>query len=156
MKGPNQQHRDACKLIDVIAARIDAGNTDPIIGYPEAAHLIGRKPDVNGRYMGQVCSLCDAAALIAGWPMLMLQMVRKSDGAINDQAFGKELTPWRDQIIAAALSHRWTRAQVLDIKRVIADGTVPNSAATKVWHGIIDRGSAFITWNLHRKLAALQ
>ncbi len=148
----NQQHTDAIALIRAIGARIAAGNREPIVGYKAAAVLIGRNAANDARYMGQVCSLCDAAAFFAGWPMLTLHFVRKPDGQINEQSFTDWWSRWKPSLIETAMSHEWQPSQIGDLVNAIASGLVPGEAATTIWQGIRERGERFVEYNLHRKL----
>lgn len=148
----NQQHTDAIALIRAIGERIAAGVIDPILGYKVAAELIGRDGTQDGRYMGQVCSLCDAAAFVAGWPMLTLHFVRKPGGEINEASFAGWWAPWKEPIAEKATSHNWTAAQIDDLVRAISNGLVPSKAAVSVWAEFQERGERFVNYNLHRKL----
>jgi hypothetical protein len=102
--------------------------------------------------MGQVCSLCDAAAFVAGWPMLTLHFVRKPDGSINEASFSDWWAPWKPDIVDKATTHQWKPEHIEDLVRAISGGLVPNSAAVSVWDAFRARGERFVEFNLHRKL----
>jgi hypothetical protein len=148
----NKQHVDAIALIRVIGARISNGDASPIIGYKAAAELIDRDGGTDARYMGQVCSLCDAASFVAGWPMLALHFVRKPDGEINEASFSGWWARWKPAIINAATSHKWEAHQIEDLIRAISGSLVPSSAAAAVWEEFRSRGERFVDFNLHRRL----
>jgi hypothetical protein len=148
----NQQHTDAISLIRAIGARISAGNSEPIVGYKTAAELIGRDGSSEARYVGQVCSLCDAAAFVAGWPMLTVHYVRKPNGEINEASFAGWWDRWRQTIVEKSTTHSWQPTQIDDLIRAISSGLVPNRAAASVWEYFQSRGEQFVEFNLHRKL----
>jgi hypothetical protein len=60
--------------------------------------------------VAQVCDLLDAAAALAGTPLLALVMVRELSGEINRKAWtGEDTKPGRrEAIINRSLSHRFT------------------------------------------------
>lgn len=129
--------------------RSDRGGEGPILGYEAAAKSIGLDGDYS-RHMGQVCSRIDAAAFVTGWPMLSVHMVRKANGDVNHDSFSMRDWPaWHDEVIAITTTHKWTVQQVDEILREL-DG-LPRNSAQLIWKSY-ERGSAFIRWNLHRKL----
>jgi hypothetical protein len=148
----NQQHTDAIALIRAIGVRIGAGNSAPIVGYKAAAELIGRDGSSEARYVGQVCSLCDAAAFVAGWPMLTVHYVRKPDGKINEASFAGWWEQWRQSVVEKSTTHHWQKEHLDDLVRAISSGLVPNRAAASIWEYFQSRGEGFVEFNLHRKL----
>lgn len=146
-----QQHTDAIALIQAIGKRIEVGNLAPVVGYKAAGELIGRGSR-DSRYVGQVCSMCDAAAFVAGWPFLMVHFVRKPDGNINEAGFAGWWAQWRSEIVGKATAHVWTADQIRDLVKALSTGMVPSAAAKSVWNGFEDRGASFVEYNLHRKL----
>jgi hypothetical protein len=101
------QHAEARKLLDVIASAVA---THRLLTYRSAAKALGRDPANNSRMVAQVCDLLDAAAALAGTPLLALVMVRELSGEINRKAWtGEDTKPGRrEAIINRSLSHRFT------------------------------------------------
>src|ERR1700730_16510363 len=101
------QHVEARKLLEVIASAVA---THRVLTYRSAAKALGRDPANNSRMVAQVCDLLDAAAALAGTPLLALVMVRELSGEINRKAWtGKETKPGRrEAIMNRSLSHRFT------------------------------------------------
>lgn len=81
------QHRDARKLLHFLA---EAVAKNQIVTYREAAALLGRQPpEKYGRAVAQICDLLDAAAFLAGVPLLALVWVREQSTNVNSK-------PWKD------------------------------------------------------------
>jgi predicted HNH restriction endonuclease len=105
------QHVEARKLLAIISSAV---TTHRLLTYRSAAKALGRNPANNSRMVAQVCDLLDAAAALAGTPLLALVMVRELSGEINRKAWKK---PWteedakpgrRELIIKRSLGHRFT------------------------------------------------
>ena|ERR1700719_615264 len=93
----NIQHDDARTLLDLIRAAIANGEK---LTYWEAAKRMGRLPPQNhSRAVAQMCDLLDAAACLAGVPLLALVEVREKSGEINPMAWKKEFGARREAII---------------------------------------------------------
>jgi len=99
------QHRDAHKLLTIIAAEQKKQTNE--LTYQKAAKLMGR-PAGHARAVAQMCDLLDAAAALAGVPLLALVAVRDSSGEINKMAWKKEYGPRRDAIIKKSKEHNFT------------------------------------------------
>jgi hypothetical protein len=99
------QQRDARKLLKIIG---NAAAKSSKLNYLEAADLMGRRPPQNHtRTTAQMCDLLDAAACLAGVPLLALVAVREKSGEINSQAWKREYGPRRDAILARSLNYRF-------------------------------------------------
>ena len=99
------QHQDARKLLDIISSALENGNR---LTYGEAARRMGRvPPGKHSRAVAQMCDLLDAAACVAGVPLLALVAVREKSGEINPKAFKNEHGPRRDAIIKRSLDHQF-------------------------------------------------
>ena len=98
------QHTEAKKLLALL--RQTFGSKDPLT-YESAADALGRNPKTNARMTAQVCDLLDAAAFLAGVPLLALIAVREASGEINRKAWtGEGITPQqREQIIERSAGH---------------------------------------------------
>src|SRR4051812_8108606 len=99
------QHRDARKLLDIISSAVESDKT---LTYQEAARLLGRvPPSRHSRAVAQICDLLDAAACIAGVPLLALVVVREKSGDINPKAWVNEYGPLREIIIKRSREHQF-------------------------------------------------
>lgn len=104
------QHRDARKLLRIIQKRTVVRNAP--LNYGEAAELLGRPAANNRRPVAQICDLLDAAAGLAGVPLLALVMVRDKSGEINPKAWRGNPADevYREAIIETSLRHSFVRA----------------------------------------------
>ncbi len=113
------QHKEARKLLGII--QIAIGSKEQLT-YLTAAERMGRMPpQQNARAVAQMCDLLDAAACLAGRPLLALVAVRQSTGEINPMAWKKEFGPQRDAIIQRSLDHRFESADYAAISSAIDD-----------------------------------
>lgn len=112
------QHDAARRLLPVIAQAI---KTDRLLTYKSAAASVGRDPRNNARMIAQVCDLLDAAAALAGVPLLALVAVRESNGHINRKAWKRAGTPvgLRDKILLRSKSHRFTDDDIAAIQSAL-------------------------------------
>jgi 5-methylcytosine-specific restriction endonuclease McrA len=102
------QHDEARRLLPVI---IDATKSHRLLDYQMAAAELGRSKN-NARMVAQVCDLLDAAAALAGVPLLALWTVREASGHINRKAwtdFGVE-PELREAIIECSRRHDFTQS----------------------------------------------
>ena len=99
------QHKLAHQLLSIIR---DANATHRLLTYQTAAEALGRPID-HARAIAQVCDLLDAAAAVAGTPLLALVAVSAASGDINPKAWVKG-TPAgdRDKVIKCSLGHTFT------------------------------------------------
>jgi 5-methylcytosine-specific restriction endonuclease McrA len=72
-----------------------------------AADKLKRDPKTNARMIAQVCDLLDAAAWLAGIPLLALVAVRNESGEINPKAWIQE-PAIRNKIIDQSVSYKFT------------------------------------------------
>jgi hypothetical protein len=101
------QHADARKLLDVISVAV---KRDQLLTYKTAAERLGRIPPENhSRAVAQMCDLLDAAAALAGVPLLALIKVRINTGEINPKAW-KESSKRRKAVLERSNGHRFTAA----------------------------------------------
>jgi hypothetical protein len=73
------QYKGARKLLRLIPSASANGKT---FTYQMAAVAMGR-PETHSRAVAQMCDLLDAAACLAGVPLLALVKVREKSGEIN-------------------------------------------------------------------------
>jgi hypothetical protein len=102
------QHDEARRLLPIIVA---ATKSHRLLNYQMAATELGR-PKNNSRMVAQVCDLLDAAAALAGVPLLALWTVREASGHINRKAwtgFGVE-PELREAIIELSRVHTFTQS----------------------------------------------
>jgi len=108
------QNEDARKLLGIITSAV---KSDRLLTYKSAAELLGRYPPENhSRAVAQMCDLLDAAAALAGVPLLALVAVRINSGEINPKAWRENGTR-RKAIIEKSKGHRFTNA---DFKAISA------------------------------------
>lgn len=98
------QNTDARRLLDLL----QSVPTD--IDYRRAAEALGRDPETDSRAVAQICDLLDAAAALAGVPLLALVKVRTQTGDINPKAWTskEEERELRPHIIARSEGHKFT------------------------------------------------
>jgi hypothetical protein len=95
------------------------------------------RPANHARAVAQMCDLLDAAAALAGVPLLALVAVKDASGEINKMAWKKEYGPRRDAIIGRSESHIFTANDFAAIKGAINDlGTRGNRTAWKYVEGL--------------------
>jgi len=111
------QHKDAQKLLGIISSAMAKGH---LLTYREAADLLGR-PSNHSRAVAQVCDLLDAAACLAGVPLVALVAVRADSQKINPKAWKEERGSRRDAIIHRSLVHKFGSSDFRQISRSLRD-----------------------------------
>ena len=90
-----------------------------MLTYSTAAEALGRNPKNNSRMVAQCCDLLDAAAALAGVPLLALFWVREKSGKINHKAW-KDIAPHlREAVISLSQHHTFTNADFTAIKQAL-------------------------------------
>ena len=113
------QHAGAKELLGIIA-RVGA-HSDKLT-YRSVAKLLGISDyEKHSRPVAHMCDLLDAAACLAGVPLLALVAVRGIDGEINPKAWAKQYSTARNAIIERSLSHKFSRADFEAIGRALSD-----------------------------------
>ena len=98
------QDQGARALLEIIRSSVDSGRN---LTYREAARLLGRMPPANhSRAVAQMCDFLDAAACLAGTPLLALVAVRENSGLVNPKAW-EYFGPRRDVIVNRSLNYRF-------------------------------------------------
>ncbi len=139
------QHQDARKLLKIIA--LSHADSKPLT-YLRAAELMGRKPARNhARAVAHVCNLLDAAACLAGIPLLALVKVRENSGNVNHEAWKREYGENRYAIINRSLTHHFSPADLDAISQAIQD--LGNRGNVKAWQYV---GSLYPGDLLYRRL----
>jgi hypothetical protein len=87
----------------IVAAR----KADKRLTYSSIAIELGRDPKGGPRYVGQVCNKLDAAAALAGVPVLALDVVHTKGDEVNPKAMPRA-ADYRQKIIERAKAHEWT------------------------------------------------
>ena len=129
---PDIQREDAKRLLSILANLKGAITT-----YGEAAKAIGRNRN-NARTVAQSCSLLDAAAVMAGQPLLALTRIREGSGNINDNAWRKVVSGRvRETIINVSKNHRFTRNDFTAIRNALE--RLPHASTPKVWQWVINQ-----------------
>jgi hypothetical protein len=105
------QHADAARLLAVIS---DESVRRTPLTYKTAAGAIGRTHE---RAVGQMCDLLDAAAALAGVPLLALVRVKSASGQVNPKAWLGEGQSTRLAIIKRSTEHAFTED---DLKGIAA------------------------------------
>ena len=88
-------------------------------------------PQDHAKAVAQMCDLLDAAACLAGVPLLALVAVREMSGEINPKAWKKEYGPRRDAIITRSLSYVFAQKDFTAIRSAIND--LGGRGNTKAW-----------------------
>jgi hypothetical protein len=109
------QHREAERLLQIIASAARSGT---LLTYTSVAEALGRPAD-NARMVAQVCDLLDAAAALAGLPLLALTSVKEKDGMLNRKAWAE--SPYRDAIFERSARHKFTIQEYESIVRALAE-----------------------------------
>ncbi len=114
------QNAEARKLLPIIASAVAAHRT---LTYQIAASELGRDPKTNSRMVAQVCDLLDAAASLAGVPLLALVKIKEKDGYINRKAWkGPNDNPlWREAIIQNSLAHQFSKEDFAAIDNALIE-----------------------------------
>jgi hypothetical protein len=123
------QTKDAKRLLGIIAQAVTKGE---LLTYWNAAMAMNRTPPRDhARTVAQMCDLLDAAACLAGVPLLALIAVREKSGEINPKAWKKEYGPRRDAIIARSQSYAFGQNDFAAIRSAIDD--LGGRGNTKAW-----------------------
>lgn len=146
-----EQNEAAIRIVRLLRDHIPAGGT-PIVGYHEAARLIGWNEDAS-RPMGQACSRVDYASFVLGLPMLAYQWVRDCKGNLNQNAWYASFEKYRDEIDRVSAAHQWTDEEFSQIIQCLHE--IPDRSAALLWSDVESREArqkGFINYNLHRRL----
>ena len=123
------QHQDARKLLKIIASA--RGGNEPLT-YTGVAVKMGRPPD-HSRAMASTCNLLDAAACLAGVPLLALVAVLAQSGDVNPAAFTREFNEaQRKAIIERSQHHKFVAADYEAIQKGLDD--LGDKGAVRAWH----------------------
>ena len=123
------QTRDAIRLLSLVVKAVTDGE---LLTYSGAALAMNRTPPQDhAKAVAQMCDLLDAAACLAGVPLLALVAVREMSGEINPKAWKKEYGPRRDAIIARSLSYVFAQKDFTAIRSAIDD--LGGRGNTKAW-----------------------
>jgi hypothetical protein len=115
----NIQTEDAKRLLGIIAQAVTNGE---LLTYWDAALAMNRTPPQDhARTVAQMCDLLDAAACLAGIPLLALVAVREKSGDINPKAWKKEYGPRRDAIIERSQGYAFGVQDFAAIRSAIDD-----------------------------------
>jgi hypothetical protein len=113
------QHAGAEDLLSIIA-RVGAHSGK--LTYGSAAKMMGKNAhEKYSRAVAQMCDLLDAAACLAGTPLLALVAVRAQNGDINPKAWTKEYSAARTAIIDRSLAHVFSRSDFTAIEQALYD-----------------------------------
>jgi hypothetical protein len=124
------QHAGAEKLLGIIE-RLGAHSGK--LTYRSAAKMmVGSDYEKHSRAVAQMCDLLDAAACLAGTPLLALVAVRSKDGEINPKAWAKEYSAARMAIIDRSLGYKFGRADFEAIKQGLSD--LKGLGNRRAWH----------------------
>jgi hypothetical protein len=125
------QHQDARKLLKIIASA-RAGNE--ALTYSGVAVKMSRPPD-HSRAMASTCNLLDAAACLAGVPLLALVAVLAQSGEVNPAAFAREFDEaQRKAIIHRSQLHQFVTADYQAITKGLDD--LGDKGAVRAWQFI--------------------
>lgn len=99
------QHDGAREVLSIVTP---AWKEKKYLTYKQVAKQMGRDPVKHARAIAAMCDFLDAAACIAGVPLLALVAVRAEDGDINKDAWVREYQGRRQAIIDCSLHYRFT------------------------------------------------
>jgi hypothetical protein len=103
------QHAEAHRLLPILYSAARRGKQ---LNYNSAAAALGRDPGTNYRTVAQMCDLLDAAATLAGTPLLALNVVRGQDKEINHNAWRHVPGSLRKAIISRSQAHQFTQMDI--------------------------------------------
>jgi hypothetical protein len=113
------QHAGARKLLNIIA---QSGAHSGKLTYRSAAKAMGARDYMKySRAVAQMCDLLDAAACLAGVPLLALVAIRADDGEVNPKAWTREYSAARTKIIERSLNHRFSQVDIQAIEQALSD-----------------------------------
>ncbi len=113
------QHTRAKELLAIIA-RVGAHSGK--LTYRSAAETMGMSDyEKQSRPVAHICNLLDAAACLAGVPLLAMVAVRDINGEINPKAWEKEYGAARLAILDRSRSHSFSDADFDAIDRALSD-----------------------------------
>jgi len=123
------QTRDAIRLLSLVVKAVTDGE---LLTYSGAALAMNRTPPQDhAKAVAQMCDLLDAAACLAGVPLLALVAVREKSGEINPKAWKKEYGPRRDAIIARSEGYVFGQKDFTAVRSAIDD--LGGRGNTKAW-----------------------
>jgi hypothetical protein len=135
---PMITHTAAEQALTILIAQYHAGL--PPTTYGELARRCGFERDKSTRWFGQVTDLIDAACALAGVPSFALVRVHEANGHVNEDAWRKQHSHLRDQIVARALNGKWIDedfTKMRDALAVFSANRLGNKRAWKhVWEQI--------------------
>lgn len=132
------QHTEAERLLRIIAK---AKQSNTVLTYTSAANELGRSDD-NARMVAQACDLLDAAAALAGLPLLALTAVREKDGSLNHKAW--EDSSYRSAIFDRSAGHDFTNQDYEAILRALAQlGGMGNKRAWAHVRSLVPRETLY-------------
>lgn len=113
------QHAGAAKLLGIIAK---SGAHSGRLTYGSAATQIWPNAhEKHSRAVAQMCDLLDAAACLAGVPLLALIAVRAKDGEVNPKAWAREYASARSAIIDRSLDHKFGKKDYEAVGQALSD-----------------------------------
>ncbi len=122
------QHQDARTLLNIIASARLAGES---LTYSSVAVRMSRPPD-HSRAMASTCNLLDAAACLAGVPLLALVAVLAQSGDVNPAAFAREFNQMqRETIVRRSQIHNFLKSDYDAILKGLDD--LGDRGAVKAW-----------------------
>ena len=125
------QRQDARKLLKIIDSARAAN--EPLT-YSGVAIKMGRPSD-HSRAMASTCNLLDAAACLAGVPLLALVAVLAQSGDVNPEAFTREFDEsQRSAIVRRSQLHKFVPADYIAISKGLDD--LGDRGAVRAWQFI--------------------
>lgn len=103
------QHSEARKLLPILYSIVSKHDTP--LTYGSAAGALGRDAHDDARMVAQVCDLLDAAAMLAGVPLIALIAVRQADGSINKKAW-RQVPATKEKMVQQSMAHQFTDADI--------------------------------------------
>jgi hypothetical protein len=124
------QHAEAERLLDLLSGTVPKHNW---LTYSSAAEALGRDPKKNARMVAQCCDLLDAAAVLAGVPLLALYWVREKSLEINAKAW-KDIDPaeW-EAIIDLSARHSFVTDDFTAIRQALDELSGRGNHAAWEW-----------------------
>ena len=136
------QHIGARAILKILEVEIRKPKSD--LTYTSAAIRLGR-PANHARAVAQMCDLLDAAAALAGVPLLALTKVKELSGEINPKAWKEETAARRAAIIRKSESHKFAKADFNAIRAAIdALGERGNVKAWEYVNHLFPNGEVFL------------
>ena len=132
------QHALARRVLPLIFAGENEGR---FLTYKALLQEIGRDPRTNGRMMGAICDLIDAASVLGGVPLIALWRVKTATGEDNPRAFAN-CPAFRKELLDQARRHLFTESDRRAIVKSLS--TLKGKGNRAAWRFVEENRPEFV------------